>query len=114
MVRRGLGVLGNSGNRGNDSKTKQDEESPRSARKHSKKAETIERPWGSPAWHNKSKKLHISMNLAGCRIKTKWRAKYWSAPADLSATVGPVYHLISCSDIVTSEWSSGCDGEQQD
>ena len=54
VVRRRRNFLGNSRNRGDGSKTKQDEESPRSTRKLSKKAKTIERPWGSAAWHNQS------------------------------------------------------------
>jgi len=47
-------------------------------------------------------------------VKTKYRRKYLCAATDLSATAGPVYHLISCSGIVISERSSGRDGEQQD
>jgi len=107
VVRRRRSFLSNSRNRGNDSKTKQDEESARSTRKLSKKTKTIERPWGSPVWHNQSKKLHISMNLAGYTPKSKWRRKYLCAATDLSATAAPFYHLISCSGIVIR---SGCPG----
>lgn len=107
VMLRGIRALGQSRDRGSDGEAKQDEECPRMSRKFSKKAETIERPGRAPDRQNKSKKLHISMNLAVYGAKTKWRDKYLSLLIDLSATAGPVYHLISCSDIVTSEHDPG-------
>ena len=53
------------------------------------------------------KTAYIYMNLAGYTPKSKWPDKYLRAPRDLSATAGPVYHLISCRGIVIRSGGPG-------
>ena len=85
-----LCLLGNSWDNGDKSKTKHDEESPRSSRTLRKKTKNIERPRAATEWHKQSKKRHMSMNLAGCWTKSKWRGKYGSATLRFVRNRAPV------------------------